>query len=95
MKILIIRFSSIGDIVLTTPIIRCIKQQLPNVELHFVTKSAFRSVIANNPYIDQCHFFDHHVEDVIPTLKEAKFDLVIDLHKNLRSLKVKIKYAVF
>jgi ADP-heptose:LPS heptosyltransferase len=89
MKILIIRFSSIGDIVLTTPIIRCIKQQLPNVELHFVTKSAFRSVIANNPYIDQCHFFEYHVEDIIPTLKEAKFDLVIDLHKNLRSLKVK------
>ncbi|MFM2204426.1 MAG: hypothetical protein RLZZ605_1390, partial [Bacteroidota bacterium] len=89
MKILIIRFSSIGDIVLTTPIIRCIKQQLPNVELHFITKSAFRSVIANNPYIDQCHFFEHHVEDVIPTLKDAKFDLVIDLHKNLRSLKVK------
>ena len=89
MKILIIRFSSIGDIVLTTPIIRCIKQQLPNVELHFVTKSAFRSVIANNPYIDQCHFFEQHVEDVIPTLKDAKFDLVIDLHKNLRSLKVK------
>jgi len=89
MKILIIRFSSIGDIVLTTPIIRCIKQQLPNIELHYVTKAAYRSVIANNPYIDQCHFFDHHVEDVIPTLKEAKFDLVIDLHKNLRSLKVK------
>ena len=89
MKILIIRFSSIGDIVLTTPIIRCIKQQLPNIELHYVTKAAYRSVIANNPHIDQCHFFDHHVEDVIPTLKEAKFDLVIDLHKNLRSLKVK------
>jgi hypothetical protein len=38
MKILVIRFSSIGDIVLTTPIVRCLKQQLPHAQIHFLTK---------------------------------------------------------
>ena len=89
MKILIIRFSSIGDIVLTTPIIRCVKKQLPNVELHFITKVAYRSVVANNPYIDQCHFFEQCLEEVIPALQAARFDIIIDLHKNIRSLKIK------
>jgi len=39
-KILVIRFSSIGDIVLTTPVIRCLKKQL-NVEVHYLTKTSF------------------------------------------------------
>ena len=52
-KILIIRFSSIGDIVLTTPVIRCVKQQLIDIEIHFVTKTIFKDVLVNNPHIDQ------------------------------------------
>ena len=37
-KILIIRLSSIGDIVLTTPILRCIKKQMPNAKIHYLVK---------------------------------------------------------
>ena len=52
MKVLIIRFSSIGDIVLTTPVVRCLKKQL-NAEIHYLTKQSYQSVIAANPYIDE------------------------------------------
>ncbi len=38
MKFLIIRFSSIGDIVLTTPVVRCLKQQVAGAEVHYLTK---------------------------------------------------------
>ena len=55
MKILLLRFSSIGDIVLTTPVIRAVKQQVPDAEVHFATKTAFRDVLAPNPYIDKLH----------------------------------------
>jgi ADP-heptose:LPS heptosyltransferase len=55
MKILVIRFSSIGDIVFTTPAIRCLKQQVPNAEVHFLSKQSFKAVTEANPYID--HFF--------------------------------------
>jgi ADP-heptose:LPS heptosyltransferase len=89
MKVLIIRFSSIGDIVLTTPVIRCVKQQLPNVEVHYLTKYSFRSIIHANPYVDKVHLLDEDLPAIIERLKAENFDYIIDLHHNLRTLKVK------
>ncbi|MGZ3883881.1 MAG: glycosyltransferase family 9 protein [Bacteroidia bacterium] len=89
MKILIIRFSSIGDIVLTTPVIRCCKQQL-NAGVHVVTKSAFRDVLRHNPYVDKLITFDKEVTEVLDLLKKENYDYVIDLHNNLRSYRVKL-----
>ena len=82
LKVLIIRFSSIGDIVLTTPVIRCIKQQVSEVELHYLTKKAFESVLAGNPYIDKIHFLKDSLTDTIADLKLEDFDHIIDLHHN-------------
>lgn len=90
MKFLIIRFSSIGDIVLTTPVIRCIKQQVENAEIHYVTKTGFRSLLENNPYIDKLHLLkDDEWNPLLSALQEEQFDCIIDLHKNLRSHKIK------
>ena len=89
-RILIIRLSSIGDIVLTTPIIRCLKEQWAGeVEIHYLTKKAFKPVLVHNPHLAQLHLVENKVEEVIPALQEIGFDHVIDLHKNLRSAKVK------
>ena len=88
-KILIIRFSSIGDIVLTTPVIRCVKQQVPGAEVHFVTKEIFSEVLAGNPYIDRLHTFRSSVTEVLKQLRSEKFDVVIDLHRNIRTLQLK------
>lgn len=90
MKILIIRFSSIGDIVLTTPVVRCCKEQLKNAEIHFVTKSSFRSVLQNNPNIDKLITFDKEITEVYDPLKKEKYDYVIDLHNNVRSTRLKL-----
>jgi len=87
-KILIIRFSSIGDIVLTTPVIRCIKKQWPDVQLHYATKSVNNSLLASNPYIDKIHLLDNDMSDLIQRLKNENFDLIIDLHNNLRSRRI-------
>jgi len=88
-KILIIRFSSIGDIVLTTPIIRCIKQQMPDSEIHYLTKEKFFAVIGANPYIDHVHCLKNDLPGMIRSLKSIGFDYIVDLHKNLRSARVK------
>jgi ADP-heptose:LPS heptosyltransferase len=90
-KILIIRFSSIGDIVLTTPIIRCAKQQLTGTEIHYVTKEVFKSILINNPHINKVHTFKEDISEIYEQLKTENFDVVIDLHKNLRSLRLKQK----
>lgn len=90
-KVLIIRFSSIGDIVLTTPIIRCAKLQLAGFQIHFVTKEVFNSVLINNPNIDKLHTFKEDISEIYDELIAERFDIVIDLHKNLRSFRLKQK----
>lgn len=90
-KILIIRFSSIGDIVLTTPVIRCVKQQMGGAQIHFTTKESFKSILSENPYIDKLHTFKKDIAELYETVKAEKYDLVIDLHKNLRSWRLKSK----
>lgn len=88
MKVLVIRFSSIGDIVLTSPVVRCLKKQL-NAEVHFFTKKNFRDVIAHNPYIDKVHFLSDDFNADVKALKSENFDYIIDLHHNLRTLRFK------
>ena len=65
MKVLIIRFSSIGDIVLTTPVVRCLKQQRPEVKVHYLTKASFMPILSNNPYIDKLHLLGDDLNKVI------------------------------
>lgn len=90
MKILILRFSSIGDIVLTTPVMRCIKTQMPNSEIHYFTKNNFASLLENNPYIDKIWKLNSNENELIKALKKEKYDVIIDLHNNLRTLKIKL-----
>jgi len=88
-KFLIIRFSSIGDIVLTTPVIRCLKKQVPDAEIHFLTKDTFRSIVEHNPYIDKLYVLAHSWELMIEELKVEEYDYIIDLHHNTKTLRVK------
>ncbi|MEI7662997.1 MAG: glycosyltransferase family 9 protein [Bacteroidota bacterium] len=81
-----IRFSSIGDIVLTSALVRCVKQHYRSAEIHFLTKSQFEPVLRGNPYITRVWGYDHNFGDLIPQLKSQGFDNIIDLHKNYRSL---------
>ena len=89
MKFLIIRFSSIGDIVLTTPVVRCLKQQVENAEVHYLTKATYRTIVENNPHIDKVHVLDNDFDSLIEKLRAENYDHIIDLHHNLRTLKVK------
>ena len=89
MKFLIIRFSSIGDIVLTTPVIRCLKQQVPNATVHFLTKAAYVGILAHNPYVDKTIVLDESWELMMLQLQEENYQYIIDLHHNLRTWKIK------
>ncbi len=94
LKFLIIRFSSIGDIVLTTPVVRCLKQQMPDAEIHYLTKFSFHKVIASNPYIDKFFYLQDDWDLIVHELKEENYDYIIDLHHNLRTLKLKKELKV-
>lgn len=97
MKFLIIRFGSIGDIVLTTPVIRCLKKQLPGAEVHFIVGRAFKETIKNNPYLDKIHVEKKEVSSLLTELKKERFDYIIDLQHNRHSryIKAELKVASF
>jgi ADP-heptose:LPS heptosyltransferase len=93
MKVLILRFSSIGDIVLTTPVVRAIKTQLDDVQVHYATKVAFQSMFEENPYVDKVHLLSGSLSALIRELRAEKFDFVLDLHHNLRTSIIKLALA--
>jgi ADP-heptose:LPS heptosyltransferase len=84
-KILVIRFSAMGDVILTSPVIRCIKQTYPDCVLHFVVKAKFAETVNDNPYIDRIHTFENHPREILAQLKAENFDFVADLQRNRKS----------
>lgn len=87
-KILIIRLSSIGDILLTTPLIRSIKKKNPAIQIDFVLKEEFFELVQNNRYLTNIHKYTKHSFEkqiLINALSSNKYELVIDLQNNLRS----------
>ncbi|MEL6140855.1 MAG: glycosyltransferase family 9 protein [Bacteroidota bacterium] len=86
-KILIVRFSSIGDIVLTTPVIRCVKEQT-GAEVHFLTKGKFAGILQHNPHLNKVWSIDKKLSEVSTQLRRVGFDYVLDLHNNLRTMEL-------
>jgi len=96
-KILILRFSSIGDIVLTTPVPRTLKIQL-DAEVHYCTMDKYAVVLSENPYIDKLICFAKGkkgaLKELIKTLRKEQYDYIIDLHHNLRTFIIKQRLRV-
>jgi ADP-heptose:LPS heptosyltransferase len=88
-KILVIRFSSIGDIIVTTPVLRCLKSQI-DCEIHFLCYSKNAHVVSSNPNIDQIISIEKLDRSSLQMLKKEKYDLIIDLHKNLKTTIIRL-----
>ncbi|MDP4116074.1 MAG: glycosyltransferase family 9 protein [Bacteroidota bacterium] len=90
-NILIVRFSSLGDVLLTTPVVRSLKAKYPNSKISFLVKKEFSDVYKYNPRISNLFIFDKsagNINSLLDELKKQKFDLVIDLQNNFRSRKI-------
>lgn len=93
-KFLVIRLSSIGDIVLTSPVVRCLKKQVAEAEVHFVTKKKYELLVSSNPYIKKVHTFSDNLPELIDRLQQEQFDYIIDLHQNFRSNRIKRRLGI-
>lgn len=91
-KFLLVRFSSIGDIVLTTPVIRCLREQVEGAEVYYLTKEKYAAVLEGNPYLSGLFTFGDNMATLLKELKKENFDYIIDLHNNIRS--ARITYAL-
>jgi heptosyltransferase-2 len=90
-KILIIRLSSMGDVLLTTPLIRSIKKQNPDIEIDFVVKSELFDVLKYNPYLTNVYEYSRHSfekQKLIDSLIINNYETVIDLQNNIRSKEI-------
>ncbi|MEG8946550.1 lipopolysaccharide heptosyltransferase II [Rosettibacter firmus] len=85
-KILIIRLSSLGDILLTTPVIRALKKKYPESSIDFLVKSQYSDVIKYNPYLNKIYEYNSsNLKVLITQLKQNEYELIIDLQNNFRS----------
>jgi heptosyltransferase-2 len=89
LKFLIVRFSSIGDMVLTTPVVRCLRKKYPQATIHYLTKRKFAGIVQSNPYLDKVFLLEDDFNKTIRELENEEYDHIIDLHHNLRTLRLK------
>ena len=85
MKILIIRLSSIGDIVLATPLVRCLRTAVPSVQIDFLVKKKYSEILSANPYISNLIFFENNIFETAKRIKKEKYDFILDIHNNFRT----------
>ncbi len=93
LKILVIRLSSIGDVVLTLPVVGWLKSHA-DVEVHLLTKRITADLLSDVREIDAFHVFDNSVATAVEELKKENFDAVLDLHNNRRSRRVRMALGV-
>ncbi len=89
-KILIIRFSSLGDILLTTPLIRSFKKKYPSANIDFLVREEYKDLLILNPNLKDVFSYKRNIDniDLLNNLIKEKYDLVIDLQNNFRSRKI-------
>jgi heptosyltransferase-2 len=89
--VLVIRLSSLGDIILTEPVTRILKEEWSDAKIVYLTKSAFGPLVEMFPYVDKRLLLDDNtgMSGVRAALRHEKFDLVVDLHHNIRSWRIR------
>lgn len=89
-KTLVIRFSSIGDIILSTPMLRVLRARFPDGQIDYVTRSEYAELVKSNQNLNQTYEFDARngfdgLRALKKKIKEAGYDLIVDIHDSLRS----------
>lgn len=99
-KFLIIRFSSIGDIIQCMGIINGIRNHFPEAEIHWITRKDMASFLSIDKKIDKIWAFDKNeglkgLLNIADDLKKERFDYIYDAHSNIRSNILKMKLTTF
>jgi len=89
-KTLIIRFSSIGDIVLSSLLCRILRQRFPQSEIDYLVKAEHADLVRYNPHITRVIEFPanggiRNLLKLRQSIHTAKYDLIVDAHDSLRS----------
>ena len=89
-KILIIRLSSLGDVLLATPLIRQLRQKYPQVQLDFLVRKDYAELLQHHPGLSRLIEFDvqqgfSSLKKLRKKIRQTRYDIILDIHNNLRS----------
>ena len=90
-RLLVIRLSALGDVILTSPVLEALQKYLPDTEIHYLVKETYAAAIKNNPRVTQLHLLNDNEEDLHAKFAELDFKAVIDLQRNSVSKRIKKK----
>jgi len=95
LKILVIRFSSLGDVILTTPLLKALRKKFTQAEIHYCVFSSYADILRHNPNIDRLigvrdkpSFSE--LRELKKKLKREGYDLILDAHNNLRTFYLRL-----
>lgn len=85
-KILIVRLSSLGDIILSFPLLNILRKKFPDAEIHYLTHKKFSEAVLLNRNADKIIETDNDLSITKDRIRDEKYDLILDIHKNLKSI---------
>jgi lipopolysaccharide heptosyltransferase II len=90
--ILVVRFSSIGDILLTTPLLRAIRTKWPGARVTVLTKRQYVSLVSDNPNATETFGIGPRqgVRSIAALIRNVKYSHILDLQGGLRTLMVRM-----
>jgi lipopolysaccharide heptosyltransferase II len=94
-KTLVIRFSSIGDIILASPLLRVLRKKYPSLQIDFVTRKEFSDIVRYNPNINRIYEIDaakgfKELISLKTSIQREQYDLIVDIHNSLRSRYIRL-----
>ncbi len=91
-SILVLRLSSVGDIVLTEPAVAALRQFFPGAAIGYAVKTRFRDLVASHPALSRVHLLDTSsrggMASLISEIRDARYSAVVDLHRNARTARI-------
>ncbi len=93
-KVLIIRLSSLGDILLATPLLRTLKTKYHDIQIDFILKKQYQNVLMLNPHITNLYTYEKEkdkIAELTARLRQNKYDMIVDLQNNFRSAEIRNK----
>ncbi|WP_163328191.1 glycosyltransferase family 9 protein [Desulfurobacterium thermolithotrophum] len=91
MKVLVIQIRQLGDILLSSPLGRVIKESIKGVEVHFLTSEIGRDILTGNPFIDKILVIRNGIKSELKTIfqvKKEQYDAIIDVQRTGRSKRI-------
>ncbi len=91
-SVLVVRLSSVGDVVLTEPVVAALRESFPGAAIGYAVKTQFRDLVASHPALSRVHLLDTSsrggMASLVREIRNARYSAVVDLHRSARTARI-------